>query len=130
MKDHYQCSILRFVCYYYPNIYIYNIHIEYKYIVDGSALKLARAIRQSFCNMCSKYNFTEIRFPKSSVFCKYCTQKMCIYHLQDLTTTKIESPETIADYDEAKRQVLCCVGCRNPDLNNKEVWFLSVVIII
>ena len=111
------CLLLLFL---FSSQYIY----VYIYTVDGSAIKLARAVRQSFCNMCSKYNFTQIRYPQSSVFCRFCTQKMCIHHLQDLTTQTLETEDNIRGYPSRERQKLCCKGCRNPDLNNTEVLFV------
>ena len=94
----------------------------YTYTVDLSALKLARAMRQSFCLMCGYFNFTKTRFPSDSIFCKYCSQKMCMHHLRDLKPHKWTSNKDYASLSDLhSRLTLCCKACKSVNKTNDQV---------
>ena len=90
--------------------------------MDGSALKIARAMRQSFCLMCGYFNFTTTRFPSDCVFCKYCSQKMCIHHLHDLRPRKWTADDDYASLSNVNARLgLCCKACKSSNKCNDKV---------
>ena len=99
--------------------------VKYIYTVTGKTLRLMRGLRAQHCLFCGKLDNTTNRFAPDCVYCQYCGQCSCYYHIRDNEPERFENNniDTTTIPDDLKLS-WTCINCRGPHHNIFEVKYL------
>lgn len=98
-----------FICVF---IYIYlYLHSDSRKVQE-----LVLMVRSLFCCVCGKPTFHAPFIDNTALYCRFCSQKMCVWHLWDASPQKfgndIENVQPMIETSTHREWI--CYGCKHP----------------
>ena len=110
----------------YITLHYYQFILIHIYIVgNGTVLQLAKIIRNCYCYLCAFVDLeTNQRFDLNKLYCQYCSNNMCMFHLSDLRPNSFPESSMVDWRKEIDYNLgIKCKACRNPNINLSDVKF-------